>query len=307
MKNFSLKLSIKVLIIILMFICLIGINIGVADNLKATISDIKLFLNDKKIDEEVLIIGNSSYLPIRAISEILGLEVEWNGKTRTINLKGNSNLVKENKELKSKILKLQTELKECQTKIEEYKEEISKLKSDLKEYKEKHDYTYKKTKEDENKLDDIKISGVDELLNFLKENYSELDTPTGAWKFEFDIEENDLSFFQYDYWIQVDWSGGSPHDLKYSIKISDKDKKKTIELLKEFQKEIAEIAFKALPGKKIMGGFYSGFYKYPSIKVGYESIRFLTWVNYNASLDGEYSDAKVTEFHWYDELDDYDF
>lgn len=55
-------------------------------NIEGYISEIKLFLNGERVDKEIVIIGESSYLPVRAISEALGLDVGWNGETETITL-----------------------------------------------------------------------------------------------------------------------------------------------------------------------------------------------------------------------------
>ncbi len=153
------------------------------------------------------------------------------------------------------------------------------------------------------------VSGVSELLSYLQENYSRIETPAGTWLLTFNITENDSSIFTTDYYLYIDWNpvqGLDPYELKYSIKISDEDRIKTMEILTQLQKEIASVAFQALPDKKIEGAFYSGFYKYPHLKVGYESIRFLTWTNYEPYY-GDYEDSKITGFHWYGSNDDYDF
>lgn len=53
----------------------------------AYFSDIKLYLNGEKIDKEVVVIDGLSYLPVRVIGEALNLNVAWDGKTQTIELK----------------------------------------------------------------------------------------------------------------------------------------------------------------------------------------------------------------------------
>lgn len=95
--------------------------------LKATVTNIKLFLNGKRVDKDIVIIGESSYLPVKAISEALGLEVSWDGENRAIHLSqkdqlsGDEKLInefgifdtinKENKQLKERILRLEEENK----------------------------------------------------------------------------------------------------------------------------------------------------------------------------------------------------
>ncbi len=70
---------------------------GVFANLptvQAVISDVKVQLNSQALslqdangnEIKPLIVDGTTYLPVRAISENLGLEVAWNGETRTIDL-----------------------------------------------------------------------------------------------------------------------------------------------------------------------------------------------------------------------------
>lgn len=47
-------------------------------------SNIQLIVNGKSIPAEVMIIDDSSYVPLRIISEALGAEVNWDDNTRTI-------------------------------------------------------------------------------------------------------------------------------------------------------------------------------------------------------------------------------
>lgn len=161
-----------------------------------------------------------------------------------------------------------------------------------------------------------------DLDKYLEENYSTLKTPIGTLKFTYKIDENDDDYMPYDFWIQTDYGTiendkynigvFQPYELEHSIKILDSDKKETIELLKDFQKDIAKDAIKAFPNKKIKGGFYTGGYKYQYIRAGYYSIDFLSWTNYE-EIDmhdfktSDYENTEVTSFHWDDDNDDYDF
>lgn len=97
-----------------------------AKDLHAAFTDIKLLLNENIVDKEVLIVDGVSYLPIRAIGEVLGLQVEWNEEKRTINLKEDNAVVKE---LKEKLIELEVENKDL-------KEQLSKLNIDSSNNKE---------------------------------------------------------------------------------------------------------------------------------------------------------------------------
>lgn len=147
---------------------------------------------------------------------------------------------------------------------------------------------------------------IDSLMDYFNQNYNSLKTPMGDMNFSFDYQKNDSVTNPYDYWIMTTWSGAQPWDIIQSIAYTDAQKIETKRLLREFQQNIAEMVFKILPNKKIEGGFYQGYYRYPSLKVGYESVKFLTWVNYNLTLTESYDQTSITTFHWYNTLDDYD-
>ncbi len=75
-------------------------NVGTRSSrsIRAYSTDIKLQLYGFPVNKEVIVVEGSSYLPVRAISEALGLEVDWDGDTRIINLYKNnvdSNVEKE--------------------------------------------------------------------------------------------------------------------------------------------------------------------------------------------------------------------
>jgi hypothetical protein len=157
---------------------------------------------------------------------------------------------------------------------------------------------------------DVDISGVYELEQYLNDEYSVLYTPAGMWDLTHEITKNNNILFFEDYWIKTDWNpvtGLSPYDLTYSISISESDRIETQELLTQLQKEVAYLSMKALPEKKIRGGYYSGFYKYPHLNVGYESISFISWNNYSIPDDfnANYYDSMIDGFKWNSKYDDY--
>lgn len=154
------------------------------------------------------------------------------------------------------------------------------------------------------------IKTVSDLVNYLNTNHSTLNTPIGTLKFKFTIQTEDLGLDYYDYWVQTDFGEisnskygiafFSPYLLEYSNKISSEDKEATKLLLKQYQQIIGKCFIEGIPNKRIYGGFYTGFYKYPALKVGYESTKFLTWSNYDEH-------GNITDFHWDTLIDDYDF
>lgn len=155
------------------------------------------------------------------------------------------------------------------------------------------------------------ISSTYDFEEYLNQYFGSLQTPLGLLHFTFTIDENEFSFFPQDMQIKTDWNPSefSPYELQYSIKISDADKQKTIDILKDFQQKIANEAFKYFPNKKIEGGFFTSGYKYQYIHEGYWTTRFLTWVNYNYDLlnASDYKSTHITNLQWFNLYDDYNF
>lgn len=164
-------------------------------------------------------------------------------------------------------------------------------------------------------LDSSQPMSVNEFERYLNYTYSSAKTPMGEWELEHNCDENDSSDFPYDYWIQTDWSytdwedSFSPYDIEYSLKYTEEEKQKTKEILRNIQINIAKDAEKCFPGKKIEGGYWSGYYRYPSLKVGYNITCFLTWKNYEEadSWEDDYDNSYLDSFRWDPIVDDYDF
>lgn len=151
---------------------------------------------------------------------------------------------------------------------------------------------------------------IDQFVRYLNQTYAKVETPMGIEELSFSYRENTHSFWGFDYWIQTDWAGVHPYDIDGSILYSNEEKFETIRILSDVQKMVARDVSVCLPGKKVEGGYYSGFYEYPSIKVGYGSTKFLSWKNYGDSSPygfGSYEDTYLDVFHWTPETDDYDF
>ncbi|HBL81348.1 MAG TPA: hypothetical protein DD391_01900 [Clostridiales bacterium] len=45
---------------------------------------VSVFVNDQPISAEAFIQDDSTYVPLRAVSEALGAKVEWDGSTRSV-------------------------------------------------------------------------------------------------------------------------------------------------------------------------------------------------------------------------------
>lgn len=183
-----------------------------------------------------------------------------------------------------------------------------------------YSYNQKATNIEKNTIKKKDIKNSQDLSTYLKENFSTLETPIGTLKFTFSIDENDDSWFEYDYRIFTSYGtiendkynlySFSPLSLDYSTKISDKDKNETIELLKEHQRKIAKLAMEVFPNKKMEGSYYRGWYKYAYIKMDWKSTDFFSWNNYDR-IDEDYFgknayyNTDITGFKWTSENDDY--
>lgn len=104
---------------------ILATGVGFAEGgLSAMVSDIRLFLNGTRIDKEIININGTSYLPLRAISESLELDVDWNGKSKRIDLKP---IQKENLSVENDLLDILSEKnKTLETENETLKELLKK-------------------------------------------------------------------------------------------------------------------------------------------------------------------------------------
>ncbi len=152
------------------------------------------------------------------------------------------------------------------------------------------------------------VKNAKDFEQYLQETYSSIKTDFGTVKFEYTIIESNYSFTPNDYSIWVDWNGISPFDIEYSKSYSEKQKSNTKRALRDLQIDIYNDAITFFPNKKFEGCYISTWYDYPSLQVGFNSIRFLSWQNFDDSGDiYAYKTSKLSEFKWTPKYDDYDF
>lgn len=150
------------------------------------------------------------------------------------------------------------------------------------------------------------LTSGDEIQKYLNKTYSSIDTPMGKITLTHSVYSNTLSALPYDYSIETIWTPiDLPNNIQYSIEYSYNDKLATVEALKQVQTSIYNDLSNLCPNKKIQGGYCISYYKYPTIKSGYTSIDFLSWVNYSP-LFSDYYSSSVSSFSW-KTTDDYDF
>jgi len=145
-----------------------------------------------------------------------------------------------------------------------------------------------------------------ELEKYLKDNFGELKTDLKIFNLKDYIQvlENEDQFKCYDIAIVIDWSAfeaAGYYNIRNSIKYTDEQKKAFDDSIKAYQKNIAEVAFSAMPTKKIRGGFLDFGYEYPNLKMDYYEGAPFGWKNYDYSTNifPYYEDTKITKFHWH--------
>lgn len=155
------------------------------------------------------------------------------------------------------------------------------------------------------------IKTPEALVTYLNTHYGSVSTPTGTVSLTYDILTNDRTYFGFDMWIQMEFEPSLYFlDLDTKVGISGADKQASIDQLRQQARSVYAAAAAAFPGKKIKGEYYDSWYKYPSLQVGYETRRYLSWQNYEDNLLGPsdtYANATLTDFHFEPKWDDTKF
>lgn len=152
-----------------------------------------------------------------------------------------------------------------------------------------------------------KNSSPNELKEYLESMYSELETCIGTTKFTFFVDENTTTIFPWDYWIQVGYEYSFFEGAMISNKYSNEQKTTLRHQLKEFQEKLAKDIISKAPDKKLYGGYYNSYYKYPTLKLDLQTSYYYSWTNYNEVdflVSDKYNAAKPSTFRWYSLIDD---
>lgn len=159
-----------------------------------------------------------------------------------------------------------------------------------------------------NDLAGNKELSISEIKAYLTNNYGTLNTNIGTTKFTFNIHENKSIYSAYDYWIQVKYEYEFFSGAVNSIDYSNEQKNKLRQELKEHQKNIGEALIELLPNKKLYGGYYDSWYRYPNLRIDLITRRYYSWTNYDEPEWGlnisDYEQTTPSHFRWYDLIDD---
>jgi len=157
-------------------------------------------------------------------------------------------------------------------------------------------------------MNDINASGsVKQFEAFLNQNYASLPSALGDWHPKFVV----TGLADYEIIIRTEWSGPSLLTLvedypdleihNYGRVITKEEKIQTKQVLRSFQKQVAGLAEQAFPNSHIRGEYFIDYYKYPYLQVGYNSIYFLSWSNFDKETKTK------TGFRWVPALNNYNF
>lgn len=149
-------------------------------NLQVTIGKIKLTYNKKDITDTIeknyntppMIINNRAYIPVRAIGEALGTNVNWDSKNFTVEIKD-----KTEKDIQTEIAKLNLEKEILKKELESLKEENKNIeKIDIKDLEKTLNNKYSKLKKANLEIELIEYkSNIECIINVLKDKNDFLD------------------------------------------------------------------------------------------------------------------------------------
>ncbi len=169
---------------------------------------------------------------------------------------------------------------------------------------------------DPSRIELSSVSSIDDLEEYLNQNYSTLETPYGKIDVSIEIDRpetnTDLDLYGYDMYIQCDadftihdpvktisaendWVY-LPYDLD-NLNVTDSERQEIAEIMKTYQKSIADDAMSRFPSSCIKGGFYnswsSGWTDYGWHDGG--SNQYFTWTNYFCYSNIHYESIKNKE------------
>lgn len=153
-----------------------------------------------------------------------------------------------------------------------------------------------------------------EFETYLNQNFASIETSVGTFTMKHEVVETAIPSIvsPHEIWIQTEWNPAeiSPYEIQYGTKYTTEQKREIVQAWQSIQEMVYAAANENLSGKRVLGGFYYSYYKYPNLKVGLESTRFLTWKNHTVDIDWlQPENAVITDdvFNWDFFIDDYDF
>lgn len=169
------------------------------------------------------------------------------------------------------------------------------------------------------KIGNRQIIGKDlsayELEDYLMKNHGTVKTLDGNVDLTFRVTKNDSMYTGDDYNIKVEFPIRSYERLFDSNRYSIDEKHLIRDQLRDFIQNMGEDLILLLPGKRLLGSYYEGWYTYPNLEVDYNSDSKYHWSNYvSRKKDGaskdyfEKEDAIIIgNTHYMSEIVDFHF
>ena len=155
------------------------------------------------------------------------------------------------------------------------------------------------------------VKSAETLAAYLNQHHGSVVTPSGAVKVTYEVMYNDRTFFAWDYWIMMRYEPRTFFsDLITKNTITATERSATAEKLREHAQNVYSVAAEVFPGKKLHGQYYTSWYEYPTLQVGFEARRYLSWQNYDENLLGSgdpYARTSASTFRFVPLWDDYKF
>ena len=142
---------------------------------------------------------------------------------------------------------------------------------------------------------DKEIETLSELVRYLNKTYPKLQTAVGLVEsitYEYEDHSDDL-FAECDFELQIMstlYSKERKYSISYLIKYGNmlpyEDRIQAAVDVLDFEMELAQLLEDVFPGKKYAIYFYDWGSEYPSIKVGFNSTKYLPVLNYKKNNSG---------------------
>lgn len=255
-------------------------------------------------------LNGRTVLPLRAVAELVGMDVKWDQSSSTatltsrISLDRTRELETENTTLKRDLISAKADLENARLDLAALQKQLKEAQAELTKLKQPQTAATTPTPTPP-ASEPTAFKSVAELKTYLQTNYSVISTAAGNLALTYEIfGPNDYNWAPYDYWVKMDWDPFTFFDdLESRISITPEMKVATITKLKDHAKLVYDLTAKTLPGKKLLGGYYTSWYKYPTIREGFQSRRYLSWQNYDGDALTMYADAKLSTFRFDPNID----
>lgn len=239
---------------------------GIKQNIEVLFNSVNLTVNGKIIEADNILYDGTTYVPIRTVAELLGKEVGWDQNTNTASI--NDVGILKDSHIENQTIPKADEIKEKNT-----------------------------------RLDDN--SKAQEIEDFLKDNYSSVNTKLETVKFNYEVEEHDDINKPYDFCISLGIDTFTFENTLNSHLRSAKNQKtaqQDVELsrkqLTDFIKKMAEDIIDQMPNKRFLGQNISISYRYPALKMDKLTSKGYSWTNYEPiKMENEWPGERPDDYY----------